>query len=114
MQFIADILKRLNADGEITKFDLYNLKESDVIDLIKNSKYYSIFDIWRTAKAVKTSKTKPENVYSVYCGSKVRYIDPLVNGTRISEIDEASASEIQNNLSYDMNNYVYLDLDFPE
>ena len=114
MQFIADILKRLNADGKITKSDLYNLKESDVIELIKNSKYCSIFDIWRTAKAVKTSKTKPENTYSVYCGSKVRYIDPLVNGTRISEIDEASASAIQNNLSYDMNSYVYLDLDFPE
>lgn len=114
MQFIADILKRLNADGKITKSDLYNLKESDVIDLIKNSKYCSIFDIWRTAKEVKTSKTKPENTYSVYCGSKVRYIDPLVNGIRISEIDEASASEIQNNLSYDMNNYVYLDLNFPE
>ena len=63
MQLIADILKRLIDENKITKEDLYKLKESDVISIIENSKYSKIFNIWKSAKKVKTSKEKPENVY---------------------------------------------------
>ena len=70
MQFIADILKRLNDENKIKKEDLYKLKESDVISIIENSKYSKIFDIWKHAKKVKTSKEKPENVYYVHHGAK--------------------------------------------
>ena len=61
MQLIADILKRLSDENKITKEDLYKLKESDVISIIENSKYSKIFNIWKYAKKVKTSKEKPEN-----------------------------------------------------
>ena len=43
MQAIADILKKISEDGLITKKDLYELKESEVIYLIRNSKYEDIF-----------------------------------------------------------------------
>ena len=39
MQFIADILKKLNEENKISKADLYKLKESEVIDIIEKSKY---------------------------------------------------------------------------
>ena len=39
MQLIADIIKKLNEDGLITKEDLYNKKESEIIEIIENSKY---------------------------------------------------------------------------
>ena len=112
MQLIADIIKKLNEDGLITKEDLYNKKESEVIEIIENSKYKDVFNIWKNAKNVKVSKEKPENVYFVHHGAKIRYIDPLVNKRRISSISEEAKKEIDKNLSYDMNNYVYLDFNF--
>ena len=112
MQLIADIIKKLNEDKLITKEDLYNKKESEIIEIIENSKYKDIFNIWKNAKNVKVSKEKPETVYFVHHGAKIRYIDPLVNKKRISSISEEAKEEIDKNLSYDMNNYVYLDFNF--
>ena len=112
MQLLADIIKKLNEDGLITKEDLYNKKESEVIEIIENSKYKDVFNIWKNAKNVKVSKEKQKNVYFVHHGAKIRYIDPLVNKKRISSISEEAKKEIDKNLSYDMNNYVYLDFNF--
>ena len=112
MQFIADILKQLNNENKISKQDLYNLKESEVIDIIESSKYNDIFNIWKNATKVKTSKEEPTDVYYVHHGAKIRYIDPLVNGERISVLCKIANSMINKNLSYDMNNYVYLDFKF--
>lgn len=112
MQLIADIIKKLNEDRLITKEDLYNKKESEIIEIIENSKYKKIFNTWKNAKNVKVSKEKPKNVYFVHHGAKIRYIDPLVNKRRISSIIKEAKKEIDKNLSYDMNNYVYLDFNF--
>lgn len=112
MQLIADIIKKLNEDRLITKEDLYNKKESEIIEIIENSKYKDIFNTWKNAKNIKVSKEKPETVYFVHHGAKIRYIDPLVNKKRISSISEEAKEEIDKNLSYDMNNYVYLDFNF--
>ena len=109
MQLIADIIKALNNDGKISKKDLYTLKESEVIELIENSKYKEIFDVWKKAKKIKVSNEEPSNVYYVHHGAKVRYIDPLFNGKRISEACKIAKNMIDKNLSYDMSNYVYLD-----
>ncbi len=109
MQLIADILKKLNEENKISKKDLYILKESEIINIIKSSKYKDIFEIWLNAKKVKISKNKPKNVYYVHHGAKVRYIDPLFNGNRISKCCKVANKMIENNLAYDMNNYVYLD-----
>lgn len=109
MQFIADVLKGLKDGGKITIEQLYDLKESDVIKIIEDSKYKDVFNKWRTAKTINTSKENPENVYFVQEKIKVRYIDPLCRGKRMSRICEASKNMIRNNLSYDMNNFVFLD-----
>lgn len=109
MQFLADIIKKLNEEGKITIEDLYNLKEREVIEVIENSKYKDIYDIWKEAKKVKTSLEKPKNVYYVKLKAKVRYIDPLVNGKRISEICKIASNMIDKNLSYDMSKYIYID-----
>ena len=109
MQFLADIIKKLNEEGKVTKKDLYNLKESDVIEIIENSKYKDIYNIWKNSKKVKICDTEPKDVYYVKCNSKVRYINPLVNGKRISDICKIAKNMIDKNLSYDMSNYVYID-----
>lgn len=110
MQFIADILKSLNNEGQINITDLYNKKESEIIEIIEKSKFSNIFQIWREAKKIKTSKDEPKDVYYVHHGAKIRYIDPLFNGERISKNCKIAKSYIDKNLSYNMNNYVYLDL----
>ena len=109
MQFLADILKKLSEENKICKKDLYVLRESEVIKIIENSKYKQVFNIWKNAKKVKVSKEQPQNVYYVHHGAKIRYINPLVNGERISNICKIAKKMIDNNLAYDMENYVYLD-----
>lgn len=114
MQLIADILKRLIGENKITKQDLYELKESDVINIIENSKYNEIFNIWKNAKKIKTSNEEPKNVYYVHHGTKVRYIDPLFNGERMSKCCKIAKKMIDSVFDYDMNKYVYLDLKFED
>lgn len=108
LQFLADILKRLNAAGYIDKTDLYKLKESEIVDIIKHSKYANAFDQWRNAKSIKVSGTQPENTYCIHHPAKVRYVDPLCQGTRMSESCQLAKQMINKNLSYDMSKYVYL------
>ena len=112
MQLIADILKRLSEDGLLTRKDLYVLKEEEIFNIIMGSKYADICKKWLNAEKVKVSDKKPEGVYSVHVGSKVRYIDPLCKGERISKCYEEAKKMIENNLAYKMANYVYLDFDF--
>lgn len=112
MQFIADILKRLNAQNKISKKDLYELKESDIIKIIESSEYKDIFNIWKNSKNIKKSKEKPKNVYYVHHGAKIRYIDPLYNCKRISKCCKIANKMIENNLHYNMDDYVYLDFNF--
>ena len=109
MQFLADIMKKMSEDGKITREDLYNLKESDVIEIIENSKYKDIYKIWKETKKVKFSDEEPKNVYYVKHCAKVRYINPLVNGERISNICKIAKKMIDKNLEYDMSKYVYID-----
>lgn len=109
MQLLADILKRLNDEDKISKEDLYKLKESDVINIIENSQYCNIFNIWKTSKKIRTSEQKPKDVYYIKHGAKIRYINPLVNAERISEICKIAKNMIDKNLAYNMSNYVYLD-----
>ena len=109
MQLLADILKRLNEDNIISIEDLYKLKESEIIDIIEKSRYREVFNIWKNAKKVKVSKEEPSKVYFVHHGAKVRYIDPLFNGIRMSKACKIAKNMIDKNLKYDMNNYVYLD-----
>ena len=114
MQLIADILKRLSNENKISKKDLYKLKESDIIRIIETSKYNKIFNTWKNAKKVKVSNEEPKDVYFVHHGVKIRYIDPLFNGERMSKCCKIAKKMIDDNLSYNMDNYVYLDFKFDD
>lgn len=109
MQFIADVIKHLIGEDKISIEDLYKLKEKEIINIINSSKYNNIYNIWKNAKKVKISTQEPKNVYYVHHESKIRYIDPLFNGERMSICCKLAKKMIDNNLAYNMNNYVYLD-----
>ena len=109
MQLIADILKKLNQANLVQKSNLYHLKEDEIMNIIDSSNYADILDKWRTAKVVQTSEAPPKNTYYIKQPAKVRYIDPLCNGVRMSEQCKFAKRMINKNLSYDMDSYVYLD-----
>ena len=52
------------------------------------------------------------DILDVHHGAKIRYIDPLFNGKRISKCCKLANKMIKNNLSYNMDNYVYLNFNF--
>lgn len=108
MQFIADIMKKLNEDNMVSKKDLYYMKEAEIIKIIEDSKYGWIFEIWKNATQILTSSDEPKDVYYVHHGAKIRYIDPLVRGKRTSEISDIAQNLINDNLKYDMSKYVYI------
>lgn len=107
-QLLADIVKKLNHAGKITIEDLYNLKEEEIIRIIEKSKYKNIYKKWKCSKRIHVSNVEPKNVYYVHHGAKVRYINPLVNGIRITDICKLSRKMIDKNLEYDMSKYVFI------
>lgn len=108
MEFIATITKKLIEDKLIKQDDLYNKKEIEIINIIENSKYSKVFNIWKNATKVSASN-KEVNYFSVNIKVKVRYINALVNDKRIYDICKVARKYIDNNLNYDMDKYVYIE-----
>ena len=111
MQFLADILKKMSESGRISVADLYQLKESEVIEMILASDYSDAFLAWQRAKKIKKAKSLEQctdGVYVVNCQTKVRYIDPLWQGERMSKACKIAKGYIEKNLAYKMEGYLYL------
>ena len=51
-------------ENKISKKDLYELKEGDILQIIESSKYSNIFALWKKATKVHIAKEKPNNVYN--------------------------------------------------
>ena len=109
MQAIADILKKISQEGLINKEDLYELKEREIINIIKKSKYSDVFKKITNTTKVNISTNPIEDIYYVKHDAKIRYIDPLYNGNRISNECKISKKMIEKNLSYNMDNYIFID-----
>ena len=111
MQLIADILKKMSEAGKLSVADLYQMKESEVINLILASDYGDAFLAWQKAKKIRKAKSPeqcPNGVYIVNCQAKVRYIDPLWQGERMSKVCKIAKGYIEKNLAYKMEGYLYL------
>ena len=106
--FIADVLKRLEMADKLHVGDLFEKEEGEILDLIEKSEWGDIFKKWRNAKKVENSEVEPEDVYWVRDTLKVRYIDPLVNGERVSKICKIAKRYIDKNLNYKMEGYLYI------
>ena len=88
--------------------DLYHLSEAEIIKIIEKSDYKDIFEKWKNSKEVVVSKVKPENDFYINLTAKIRYINPLVNGKRVYDIDDECRKLIDEVRGYDMSNYVYI------
>ena len=85
MQFLADIVKKMNQKGIIDKEDLYKLSEKEIINKIENCKYDNIskcFDMWKNSSKINESDFPVKDKYCVSINAKIRYINPLVKKRR--------------------------------
>lgn len=119
MQFLADIVKRMSEKKLITKNDLYNLSEKEVIEKIENCRYDNIskcFNIWKNATEIKESENFVQGKYCVSIKAKMRYIIPLVKVNdqyiRINKISQSADNDIKRALNFKTKKYAYLDFEF--
>lgn len=120
MQFLADIIKRMNQKGLINKEDLYKLSEKNIIEKIENCEYDNIsksFKTWRNTTQINESDIPVEDKYCVSINAKRRYINPLVKNSndsyvRINQISDIAKKDIEKCLNFQTKKYAYFDFDF--
>lgn len=120
MQFLADIIKKMNQKGLINKEDLYKLSEKDVIEKIENCEYDNIskcFKAWKNTTQINESDIPVEDKYCVSINAKRRYINPLVeinndNYVRVNQISDIAKQDIERCLNFQTKKYAYFDFNF--
>ena len=119
MQFIADIVKKMNEQNVITKKDLYTLSEKEVIQKIEDCPIENLsncFKKWELATEIQESDELVKDKYCVSIKVKQRYIVPLVKVdnqfVRIDKISESAKNDINSFLKYKPKKYAYLDFNF--
>ncbi len=92
MQYIADVIKKGIDENIFTLNDLYKLKESEIINIIKSN-----FESWNNFEGIKkvvSTNYKPKDYY-ISVDSKKRNVIPLVfNNNKNSRIDQISNKAI--------------------
>lgn len=120
MQFLADIIKKMNQKGLINKEDLYKLSEKDIIEKIENSEYDNIskcFKTWKNITQINESDIPVEDKYCVSINAKRRYINPLVKNSndsyvRVNKISDIAKQDIERCLNFQTKKYAYFDFNF--
>lgn len=120
MQFLADVMKKMSEKSIITKEDLYELSEKEVIEKIEKCNYANIatcFNIWKNSTKVYESDEFVKDKYCVNIEKvKIRYINPLVRFSdkyvRIKDVSENAKKDIENALNFKTKKYVYMDFNF--
>ena len=118
MQFLADTIKQMNDEKFISKNDLYEFSEKEVIEKIKNCSDKNSaekFKKWQKTTIVHESENFVNNKYCKSINAKIRYINPLVeiNSSnkyiRINKVSEKAKKDIENCLNYKTIKYAYFD-----
>jgi HD superfamily phosphohydrolase len=120
MQFIADIVAKVNRLGLISIDDLYEKSEDDLIKIIKNCGDAKIEKDFETFQNLlpKNVHSSPKKVPGKYCRvvkSKKRYIVPLVktdqSSKRITELSQSAKQQVDEFLNRNFSKFVYLDIE---
>ena len=127
MQFLADIVKKMNQENLITKKDLYTLSEKEIINKIEKCQDKNIsncFKQFKNTSKINESNTPVPNKYCVSVKSKRRYIVPLVRISsplspdvsissncyeRITNISNLAKQKVDEYLRFEPKPYAYFD-----
>jgi hypothetical protein len=116
MQFLADIVKKLYEAGFVTKADLYELSEAEIIEKIRNCKLTSkVYKVFENLTKVYESDTLVDDKYCVNIKAKRRYIIPLVKEgekvVRINEVSEKAKELIDSYLKLKTKDYIWAEIE---
>lgn len=119
MQFIADIIKSMEAKGHISIDDLYIMSEREIIDWILSCGDKEISEAFRKfqrATNIFSSSSPKKDKYCTSVKAKVRYTTPLVRGdegtNRITEVSTAASKAVEEFLDRKQSKYVGFDFEF--
>lgn len=114
MQLIADVLKGLVQNGLINVEDFYHLSEEDIIRMIKQSEWSSLWDTFNQLTQIERSETIPENsLYMIESfKTKKRYVIPLCeyhgNIVRLNAISKSCQDLLTSYQNYQDSKYAYI------
>lgn len=119
MNFLAETMKKMSKLGLITKAEMYDLSEKEVIDRIRKCNEENIakcFETWQNSTNVIESETPMENKFGGELRGKLRYINPLVQTEdgiyRLKDISESAKKDIDACVNYKTPKYAYFDFEF--
>ena len=111
LQLLADIMKKMIQDHDVTMEDFYQLTEAEMIALIENNPYHSIYRCFQGLEEVKGSDKEMTGKYCVHIDVKKRYVDPLVKNQRISKVSAQAKAWIDEIRFEQRTPYAYIDLE---
>lgn len=113
MYFFADIIKKMYNQKYITKEDIYELSEPQIVDLMKNSKDKNISDLFNKFMNCNNFIDCEEYKADKFCVSKKvkrRYINPLTRNGRIYDVSIKAKEKIDDYVNMKISKYAYIDI----
>ena len=113
MYFFADIIEKMYNDKYITKKDLYELPEREIIEMIKNCSNKKISDLFNKFMNCNDFTDCEEYKNDSFCVNrkvKRRYINPITNDGRIYDISSKARKEIDNYINMKISKYTYMNI----
>ena len=113
MYFFADIIEKMYNQKYITKDDLYQLSEKEIINLIKNCENEKISELFKKFMNSNSFIDFEEYRDDKFCVSrkiKRRYINPLTNNGRIYDVSIKARKRIDDYLTMKISKYSYIDM----
>lgn len=113
MYFFADIIEKMYKEKYITKKDLYELSEQEIINMIKNCQDKEISDLFNkfmNCNSFIDCEEYKENKFCVSRKVKRRYINPITVNGRIYDVSDKAKEKIDNYINMKVSKYAYVDM----
>ena len=114
MYFFAYIIEKMYKEKYITKKDLYELSEQEIINIIRNcpdKKISNIFNKFMVCNNFVDCEEYRKDKFCVNRKVKRRYINPItVKGRRIYDVSNKSKEKIDSYINMKISKYAYVDI----
>lgn len=111
MYFFADIIEKLYKEKYITKKDLYELSEQEIINIIKNcpdKKLSNLFKEFMECNSFVDCEEYKKDTFCVSRKVKRRYINPITANGRIYDVSNMAKEKIDNYINMKISRYAYI------
>ena len=114
MYFFADVIEKMYKGKFITKKDLYELSEQEIINIIRNcpdKKISNIFNKFMVCNNFVDCEEYRKDKFCVNRKVKRRYINPItVKGRRIYDVSNKSKEKIDSYINMKISKFAYVDI----